>query len=93
MKSLLIALALLPALLIEAQDPEFPKNEFIMHLRMHSGMVTNFSSSPDLFVGGLQFVPQFTIVENRLRIGAVAGGFYTGKKIAGFSRSYCLYKN
>ena len=66
---------------VAAQDPEFPKNEFIMHLRLHSGLVTDFKSSPDLFTGGLQVVPQFTVVENRLRIGLVAGGFYTNKKV------------
>lgn len=53
-----------------------------MHLRVHSGMVTNFkSSSPDLHIGGVQVVPQFTVVENLLRAGVVAGGFYTGKKV------------
>lgn len=67
----------------QAQDPEFPKKEFIMHLKMHSGMVTNFKSAPDLFVGGLQLVPQFTIVENHLRGGIIAGGFYTNKKLEG----------
>jgi hypothetical protein len=64
-----------------AQDPEFPKNEFIMHLRLHNGMVTDFHSSSDLYVGGLQLVPQWTVVENLLRVGAVVGGFYTNKKM------------
>ena len=50
------------------QDPEFPKNEFIMQLRLHNGMVTDFHSAPDLYVGGLQLVPQWTVVENLLRI-------------------------
>lgn len=67
--------------LVFGQDPEFPKKEFIMHLRLHSGMVTDFNSSPELYVGGLQLVPQYTVVENHLRAGAVIGGFYTGKKI------------
>jgi hypothetical protein len=66
---------------VAAQDPEFPKNEFIMHLRLHNGMVTTFHSSPDLYVGGLQLIPQWTVVENHLRIGAVAGGFYAAKKL------------
>lgn len=69
-------------LFLHSQDPEFPKKEFIMHLRVHSGMVTNFkSSAPDLYIGGVQLVPQFTVVENLLRAGVVAGGFYTSKKI------------
>lgn len=83
MKSLLLGIAMLPALLLHAQDPEFPKNEFIMHLRLHSGMTSNFKSSPDLFTGGIQLVPQFTIVENHLRIGIIGGGFYTAKKMQG----------
>jgi hypothetical protein len=66
-----------------AQDPEFPKKEFIMHLRLHNGMVTNFKSTPDLYVGGLQIIPQWTVVENHLRLGIVAGGFYSGKKLQG----------
>lgn len=83
MKSLLLSIAILSTFFLYAQDPEFPKNEFIMHLRLHSGMTTNFKSSPDLFIGGIQFVPQFTVVENRLRMGIVAGGFYNAKKLQG----------
>jgi hypothetical protein len=52
-----------------------------MHLRMHNGMVTNFKSSPDVYVGGLQIIPEWTVVENHLRLGIVAGGYYTGKKL------------
>ncbi len=85
MKVLLLGIVMLPALFIHAQDPEFPKKEFIMHLRLQSGMTTNFKSSPDLFTGGIQLVPQFTVVENRLRMGLVAGGFYTAKKIQGMA--------
>jgi hypothetical protein len=70
---------------VAAQDPEFPKNEFIMHLRLHNGMVTTFHSSPDLYVGGLQLIPQWTVVENHLRIGVVVGGFYTAKKLQGLA--------
>jgi hypothetical protein len=66
------------------QDPEFPRHEFIMHLKMHHGMVTRFKHAmPDLYTGGLQLVPQFTIVQNKLRLGAIADGFYTGKKLQG----------
>lgn len=67
----------------QTQDPEFPK-EFIMHVRAHSGLVTNFKgSAPDLFTGGLQLVPQLTVVENRIRMGVVAGAVYTNKKLGG----------
>jgi hypothetical protein len=61
-------------------DPEFPKG-FIMYLKLHNGMVTNFKSDPDLYVGGIQLVPMFTVVEHRLRAGIVADGFYTSKKL------------
>lgn len=44
-------------------------------------MVTNFKSAPDLYVGGLQLVPQVTVVEHLLRVGVIADGFYTNKKI------------
>lgn len=73
----LLAISVLAA----AQDPEFPKNEFIMHLRWHNGMITSFNSSPDLFVGGLQLVPQWTVIENHVRVGFVGGGFYANKKL------------
>jgi hypothetical protein len=63
-------------------DPEFPKG-FIIYAKLHNGMVTNFSSAPDLYVGGLQIVPQYTVVPNLLRAGLVAGGFYENKKIQG----------
>lgn len=61
---------------------EFPR-EFIMHARLHSGMITNKKPVPDIFVGGLQLVPQFTLVEHTLRGGLVAGGFYTNSDIHG----------
>jgi len=57
MKTFMSALCLLcSSIVVSAQDPEFPKNEFIMHVRLHNGMVTDFHSSPDLYVGGLQLV-------------------------------------
>ncbi len=71
-------------------DPEFPKG-FIMHLKLHNGMITNFKSSPDLYVGGVQLVPQITVVEHLLRAGLIVDGFYTDKKIqAAFGPSIFL---
>lgn len=64
------------------EDTEFPPG-FIMHARVHNGMVTNFHRGADLYVGGVQFVPQVTVVPQLLRAGIVAGGFYTNKKIEG----------
>jgi hypothetical protein len=64
------------------KDTEYPKG-FIMHTKLHNGMVTNFKSGADLYVGGIQLVPQFTVVENKMRAGVVAGVFYSGKALEG----------
>jgi len=63
-------------------DTEFPKG-FIMYAKLHGGMVTDFTSYPDLYVGGVQLAPQLTIAEHVLRAGIIADGFYTNKKIQG----------
>jgi hypothetical protein len=65
-----------------AQDTEFPKG-FIMHAKLHNGMVTDFKNGADLYVGGIQLVPQLTLLEHKLRAGIVAGAFYGGKVLAG----------
>ncbi len=63
------------------KDPEFPK-EFIMHVRLHGGMVTNFHQfSPDQFTGGIQLIPQYTFLVHTMRGGIIADAFYTGKKL------------
>ncbi len=63
------------------QDTEFPK-EFIMHLKLHNGMVTNFrGATPDVYAGGFQLIPQYTIVKNLIRGGVIINGFYTAKKL------------
>lgn len=62
-------------------DPEFPK-EFIMHLKLHNGMVTNFKSSvADQYTGGVQLIPQYTLWVNKIRGGVIADLVYTGKKL------------
>lgn len=62
-------------------DPEFPK-EFILHLRLHNGMVTDFNGFfPDQYTGGIQLVPQYTLLVNKIRGGIIADAFYTGKKL------------
>ncbi len=81
MKNIFIPLYLLFAINSAAQDDtEFPKG-FIMHLKLQNGMVTKFNSTPDLYTGGLQLVPQFAVVEHRLRAGISGGFFYTNKKL------------
>jgi hypothetical protein len=64
------------------KDTEFPKG-FIMHAKLHNGMITNFKAGADLYVGGIQLVPQFTVVEHKMRAGIVAGAFYSGKVVDG----------
>jgi hypothetical protein len=83
MKSLpLILLTFLLSFNLFAQDTEFPKG-FIMHLKVHTGMVTTFNTAPDLFVGGIQLVPEVTVIEHLMRVGIIADGFYTDKKVQG----------
>ncbi|MEN9569917.1 MAG: hypothetical protein RL172_1148 [Bacteroidota bacterium] len=67
---------------VQAQqtDPEFPK-EFIMHAKLHNGMVTNFSNAPDVYVGGVQLIPQYTLITGKIRAGMLADVYYTGKKL------------
>jgi len=78
----LLACLLLFRLFAQSQDPEFPKQEFTLHAKLHNGFITNFhSNAPDQYVGGIQIVPQFVIIENRLRGGIIADGFYSGKKV------------
>ena len=80
-KGCLLNFLIITSIYTSAQT-EFP-NEFIMHLRLHSGMITYKKPAPDIFVGGLQLVPQVTLVEHTLRGGMVAGGFYANSDIHG----------
>ena len=61
---------------------EFPK-EFIAHLRLHSGMVSHPATGSPLFLGGLQVIPQVTLVPGSLRGGLAAGAFYSAKHLEG----------
>ena len=63
-------------------DTEFPKG-FIMHAKLHNGMITDFKTGADLYVGGVQLVPQLTVLEHKLRAGIVVGTFYAGKVLEG----------
>ncbi|MGZ8551712.1 MAG: hypothetical protein ACXWV2_13660 [Chitinophagaceae bacterium] len=63
-------------------DTEFRKG-WATYLKLNNGVITNFHSAPDLYVGGLQVNPQITIIEHKLRIGATAGFVYANKKMAG----------
>ena len=61
-------------------DPEFPGG-FIMHAKVHNGLSTAFKGSAEYFIGGLQLVPQVTVIENLLRAGVIADGYYTNKNL------------
>ena len=62
------------------QDSEFPKG-FIMYAKLHNGVSSNFTSAQDLYVCGIQLVPQITVLEHKVRAGIIAGAMYTTKKI------------
>lgn len=63
-------------------DTEFPKG-FILYGKLHNGMVTDFTSRADLYVGGIQLAAQYTTIEHVLRIGVVAGSFFEEKELQG----------
>jgi len=77
--------------IISFSQTEFP-SEFIAHIRLHSGMITYNNNAPELFIGGLQVIPQFTLVPNKLRGGLVAGGFYAYNEINGLFGPTISYK-
>ena len=77
--------------MVSSAQTEFPQ-EFIAHIRLHSGMITYNNNAPELFVGGLQVIPQFTLVPNKLRGGAVAGAFYAYNNIHGLFGPTISYK-
>jgi len=81
MKKLIFSLLIAISVVASAQtDTEFPKG-FIMYLKLNNGLVTQFNSAPDLYTGGLHLLPEFTVVEHLLRVGANVGAFYTDKKV------------
>jgi hypothetical protein len=55
---------------------EFPPG-FVGYLEFHQGLNTSFHGRPDLFVGGLDFRPQVTVIPDHLRLGLTAGAVYT----------------
>src|SRR5687768_14954709 len=79
-KTFMLSVLCFSSLITAAQQTEFPK-EFIAHVRLQSGMVT--SPGADLFVGGIQIVPEYTLIEHKLRGGVVVGGFYSYSEING----------
>lgn len=80
MKKLGLLCIVLWSIQSHAQITEF-KNEGILHLKIHNGMVTDFTEAPDLFIGGMQLAWQYGVVPGRVRLGVTGGGFYTDKQL------------
>ena len=82
--TLLLMLAIFAGVLsnrCDAQnDPEFPRG-FVMHAKLHNGLITNFHQGVDLYTGGLQVIPQFGVIPQKLRAGFIVGGFYANKRL------------
>ncbi|MEO6456077.1 MAG: hypothetical protein ABIN97_18495, partial [Ginsengibacter sp.] len=72
-----------------AQSPKIEDTEFtdtgsvLLQLRLHNGLTTNFKSRPDLYVGGVQLAAYVTpkSLVHVMRVGILADGFYTDKKL------------
>ena len=79
-KTFLLSILCFASIICTAQQTEFPK-EFVTHIRLHSGMIT--SDGGELFVGGLQLIPQFTLIEHKLRGGVILGAFYSNAQTSG----------
>ncbi len=82
---MLILGCLLFCLHAHSQDPndtEFRKG-WVTYLKLDNGVISNFHAAPDLYAGGLQLNPQYTIIQHKLRVGANAGFVYANKKFSG----------
>lgn len=64
------------------QDTEFTKG-YIFPVSINSGMITQFNNTPELFTGSLSINPQWTVVENLMRVGPSAGLAYGGNEVSG----------
>lgn len=65
------------------QAQEFPK-AFSLPIELGQGFNQPAGRSP-LYLVTLQAVPQITLVPDRLRLGAVVGGFYPGGRVGGLA--------
>ncbi|MFZ1528971.1 MAG: hypothetical protein WAT19_09490 [Ferruginibacter sp.] len=80
---------------LQAQDPndtEFRK-DWLLLAKLNNGFITNFHALPaDMYAGGISINPQFTVVVNKLRLGANAGFVYGGKKMSGLFGPMAAFK-
>lgn len=72
-------------------DPEFRKG-YIFHLQLQQGLQTNFHKGSDLYVASILAMPEFTVIPSKLRMGAAAGLYYSGKKILAAAGPLLTYK-
>src|SRR5262245_61845170 len=76
------------------EDTEFKDTgRVLIQLKLRSGINTNFNSTPDVSVGGIQLsgyvTPKFLV--HVARVGLVADAFYTAKHLeAAFGPSICF---
>lgn len=72
-----------PGIAQNNDDPEFTRG-FELVAKLNNGFNSGLkANTPDMYVGGLALNPQFTVVENLLRLGANAGFLYNDKKLSG----------
>ncbi|QJW90475.1 hypothetical protein HNV11_14350 [Spirosoma taeanense] len=76
-------LILLGILYERTQAQEFPRG-FSLPIELGQGF-NQPVGSPPLYLLTLQVVPQVTLIEKRLRLGAVLGGFYPGARVGGLA--------
>ena len=76
-----IFILLLVANLSKAQK-EFNKG-WVLNLEVSQGLTTKFDNSSDLYSGELRFSPEYTIIEQHLRIGFVPAINYNNRIVFG----------
>jgi len=65
-----------------AAQSQFQKG-WTLYVEGAQGISTNFTSSPDLYVGGLDLKPMVTVIPDHLRLGASAGFIYSNNSLDG----------
>ncbi len=60
----------------QTASPEFPKG-YVGYLSLQQGLVSDFTSSADVYQVGFSFAPQYTVVPRVLRLGLLGTAIYT----------------
>ncbi len=69
---------------------DFPKG-WAVPFELGQGFVRP-AGGPELYLVGLQVTPQLTVIENRMRLGFTAGGFYNANRIGGLAGPHLAVK-